>query len=128
MPAPERSELLQNAVLWTFLGMVDGEPLLAPPVELTYPTGLRFDTVRVDTKDSKGQKITLDGTAIVNQQIPVNSLLWIGTLADWYGSGSITVPDSEVMQVVKYDETPDLKNREATKTIGLMRWRGKAPP
>lgn len=130
MPEPARSELFQTAVLWTFLGMVDGEPLLAAPVELMYPNGCRFNTSRRDSKDSKGQKITLDGTALVNQRIEIDSLFWLGTLEEWYGTGSGTtlVPDTEVYQVVEYKEVPDLKERETSGSIGLMRWRGLPPP
>ena len=130
MPAPERSDLLQYAILWPILAVIDGEPKLGPVVELAPPTnGVRWNSSRSEAKDSKGQKVSLDATAVVNQKIDVDSLIWLGSLAEWYGTGSGTssVPDTEVMQVVSYKEVPDLKNRESMKTIGMMRWMGASP-
>lgn len=129
MPTPERSDQLQDALYWEYQGLIDGEVQLAPKVQLSPPFGVRFNMTRHDGKDPKGQKIALDGSLVATTQLVMNSLVWPGTLDDWYGTGSGTGSgsgdfDAEVMQIVTVTLVPDIKNREVSRKYGLMRYRG----
>jgi len=46
--------------------------------------------------------------------------MWLGELADWYGSGSGT-NDDEVMWVVRQINVPDIKNRVARREVWLSK-------
>ncbi len=46
--------------------------------------------------------------------------MWLGELADWYGTGSVDT-DDELMEVKTFSQTPDLKARVVYRTVGLMR-------
>jgi hypothetical protein len=134
VPAPERSDQLQDAVYWQYLGIIDGEVQLAAPVLLsvsnTPPNGVRWNQTRRDAKDPKGQKITLDASLVTSQRLLPDSLVWPGTLDEWHGTGSGSGSgafDSEVMQVVTETLVPDIKGREVSRKYGLMRYRGVVP-
>jgi len=132
MPAPERSDQLQDAVYWKYQGIIDGEVQLAAPVQLsvsnTPPDGVRWNQTRRDAKDPKGQKITLDASLVTSTRLVPDSLVWPGSLDDFYGTG--TGPgafDGEIMQVVLETLVTDLKGRETSMKYGLMRYRGTPP-
>lgn len=130
MPEPSRSDLLDTALVWRITGLIDGEPVLSAPVQLTPPTsGVRWNSSKRDGKDAKGQKISLDATVMVKVDIPIDSIMWLGSLTEWYGTGSGSgAVDPEVMQVVSKNDVSDLKGRETTRNLGLMRYRGTPPP
>jgi len=121
MPRPERSHRFEKAVLFPIQGFDRyNEPTFGTPVEIK----VRFSTVRRRVMDAKGKQIDLDGSAVVGQRIDIDSLLFIGSLSYYYGTGS-TVNDNELMVVKTYNETPDVKARLSTKVVGLMRYKQK---
>ena len=114
---------LQTAVLWPCSGRDNyGEPQVGSPVEIL----VRWITKRMEALDALGNTIALDAQAVVNQEIAVGSLMWLGTLASWQGTGSAVQP-SDLMQVKIYDEATDLKGRATRRTAGLMRFRDALP-
>lgn len=132
MPAPERSDQLQDVVYWRYLGIIDGEVQLAAPVQLSIsnspPDGVRWNQTRRDAQDPKGQKITLDASLVTSTRLVPDSLVWQGSLDDWFGTG--TGPetfDTELMQVKLETLVTDLKGRETSMKYGLMRYRGTPP-
>lgn len=119
MPAPEDTFRYQKAVLFAVTGYDRyNEPTTSDGVEIL----VRFNTVRRRVLDAKGKQIDLDGQAIVGQRITIGSLLFIGSLSDYVGTGS-TLQDNELMVVKTYNETPDVKGRLTEKTVGLMRYK-----
>lgn len=120
MPAFETSGRLQTAVLWRVTGVVDayGENAVGEPEEIR----VRWQRKRLDTLDAFGNQVTLDGLAVVNEEVAVGSRMFLGTLSDWTGTGSGD-PDDEVMEVVKVSYTPDLKARNVRRTLGLKRYK-----
>lgn len=123
MPAPEAACRLQTAVLWSKIGDDDyGEPLRDDPEEIN----VRWVQRRTASLDANGNTISLDATVVVNQEIVVGSLLWLGALSSWTGTGSAG-DDTELMIVATYNETPDLKNREIRRMVGLRRFRDSLP-
>lgn len=132
MPAPERSDQLQDAVYWQYQGIIDGEVQLAAPVQLsqsnTPPDGVRWNQTRRDAQDPKGQKITLDASLVTSTRLVPDSLVWPGTLDDWHGTGTGSGAfDAEVMQVKLETLVTDIKGRETSMKYGLMRYRGTIP-
>ncbi len=132
MPAPERSDQLQDAVYWEYRGIIDGEVQLAAPVQLsqsnTPPDGVRWNQTRRDAQDPKGQKITLDASLVTSTRLIPDSLVWQGSLDDFYGTGTgPSAFDGQLMQVKLETLVPDLKGREVSMKYGLMRYRGTPP-
>lgn len=132
MPAPERSDQLQDALYWEYQGIVDGEVQLAAPVLLsvsnTPPNGVRWNQTRRDAKDPKGQKITLDASLVTSTRLVPDSLVWPGSLDDWFGTGTGSETfDTELMQVVTETLVTDIKGRETSMKYGLVRYRGTPP-
>lgn len=123
MPAPEWSDLYQVAVLWPWTGYDRfGQHMVGPPVEIP----VRWNTQRTEQVDAQGNTVTVDGTVIVDRYIDIGSHLWLGTLADWYGVGSSSggqSADDSLCEAKTFNEVPDLKNRFAFRTVGIMRLR-----
>lgn len=134
MPPPETFERHDRAVLLEFAGVDSyGEIVRRAPVELT----VRWETADVflpggrrEVRDPQGNTIALDALVVVAREIPVDSLMWKGTLEEWVGSGTGTgsdSPTSELMIVKWYSEIPDLKGRHVRRLVGLMKYRSEVP-
>lgn len=75
-----------------------------------------------------GSTIAVDAYAAVNQNIPNGSILWLGTLADWVGTGSgSSDPQVDLMEVVGQRKVPDVKGRVYRRTLGLKRYKSSIP-
>lgn len=124
MPAQEVAYLDQIAVLWPWTGAYDkhGQPKVGSPVEIN----VRWNTNRTEMMDPKGNTIKLDGSAIVGQDVPMYSVMWLGRLVNWAGS-SVSQADTELMEVKAFKSTPDLKARDVFRTVGLMRLKNVLP-
>ena len=129
MPSLEQLDLAQTALLWPAYGWdyhgqprydADGEPIVGPPEEIE----ARFSIKQAEMVDPKGNSIVVQSTAVVDRRVREGSLLWIGTLDDWLGTGSAG-DDNELYEVRAYAESPDLKNRYVRRTVGLMRYRNQ---
>lgn len=123
MPAPEESGRTVDAVLWT-AGAPDryGQPTVNDPIDIC----VRWNTKRRQAYDANGNLIALDATVVVDIQIPIGSLMWKGCLDDWMTPGTGTSAE-EVMEVVTYGETDDIRGRESRRTVGLRKYRGSIP-
>lgn len=125
MPRPEQSHRREKAVLWPFASFDQfGERTVGYPQEIS----VRWVPKQREILDKQGNSISLDAQAVVNEQVPIGSLMWLGELQDWMGSS--TVSDGEavpIMEVMSFDRTPDIKNRVSARTLGLMRYRGRLP-
>lgn len=121
MPAQERSHLPMFLVLWEATGVADrtGKPKVsAVPVE----RNCRQLSARRDTRDKEGNIITLDASAVVEVDFKVNSVVWFGRLADFNPA-----IENDLMEVIYFDKTPDLKGRDFYREIGLMRYKHSLP-
>lgn len=129
MPDQEISHLEQPAVCWHF-SMYDGvrgQPIVFPGVDMN----VRWKFSRTEMQDPKRNTITVDATVVVAEEVKVDSLMWPGS-TDWLvGTAGPTDRTSGISQdvyVVKaYYFTPDVKNRAATRTLGLLRYKAKLP-
>lgn len=123
MPAPETAHLNQDAVLWAANGVDNyGEKTVGSPVEIR----VRWNAKRMETVDSKGSPMALDALAVVDRDVIDGSILWLGTLDDWYGTGSAGVGVG-LHQVVTIETIRDVKGRATRRTVGLMRYKDRLP-
>lgn len=100
----------------------DGQPTVGEPVEIP----VRWNTVRRQAVDAKGNTVLLSGQAVVDRTIYPESQLWLGTLEAWFlESANPSTVDEELCEVVTYNSTPDIKGRSNFRTVGLMRLKDK---
>ena len=118
MPAQELSHLYQTAVLWSVSGIDRyGQPTMDTPVEIH----LRWDDSSHTSLDPQGNRVRVDATALVDQDIAVGSELWLGTLDDWVGTGTGQDDETIVMTVKTFNSTPDVRGRYYTREIGMLK-------
>ena len=120
MPAFEVFDLNQKAVLWPTAGPKDryGVLQVGDPVEIF----VRWENTRCEMLNSKGEVIGVDASVVTDRDITVGSRMWLGELADWYGTGS-GVEDDEVMQVLSVEKATDLKGRILRRELLLCRYK-----
>lgn len=123
MPDITEVDCWDTVVLWPVAGYDDqGQPVRGAPVELTWPNGVRWIPGQTQQMDAKGNLVNLDAQAVVLQEIAIGSQMWLGSLADWFGTGSANT-DQEVMVVKLQNRTPSLNGRFDRLTVGLMRYK-----
>lgn len=105
--------------MWPFTGYDSyGQPTVGQPVQIP----VRWIFEKREAVDPKGNTITLDGTVIVARDIDIGSHMWLGELADWYGTGSgSNFPDELLYEVKTFQKTPDIKGRAIRRIVGIMR-------
>lgn len=121
MPQLEVVDFIHYAVLWIITGRDRYvKPVLSSPVEIR----CRWISTKKERVDAQGNTITIDAQVYVGRDILIGSLMWLGRLAD-LGVGQ--VPSSDVMQVVGFPKTPDLKGRNYRRMVNLMRYTDTLP-
>jgi hypothetical protein len=121
MPAFETMDRHQTAVLWTTSRGDYSGPVRDAGVELKvrWVWGQRF------LRKPSGEDVQVDATVVVDRDVKEGSLMYLGTLPYWAGTGS--ADDPVLMEVVVVNEASDLKNRFVRRTLGLSYFGGTAP-
>ena len=135
MPPIETEGLHDKAMLWRVTGVnAYGQPTHEPvPEEIR----VRWITRKSHESTPFGSTVKLDATVYVDQEIPIDSLMWQGCQEEWeesyYGTGSGSGTDGldfkteQNLYIVKaYKETPDVKVFEVRREVGLVRFRHDA--
>ena len=117
----ERRDRPHTAVYWEFLSLdKHAQPRVRPPVEVR----VMWDTRRTRGRDAQGNTIALDAAVDVGPlNVKIGSLMWLGELADFLGTGSGD-DASEIHEVVTVEQENDIKGRHTARSAGLKRWRG----
>src|SRR6516165_1281873 len=103
MPAPERSDFIQRAVLWPKSGYDKyGQPQVGGASEID----VRWNTVRKERLDALGNTVIIDAEVVVYERIENGSAMWLGKIADLPVGSSFSGLDQELMYVFTYNETP----------------------
>lgn len=108
----------QKAVLWTFTGY-DGHGEVK--VNAAAEVDVRWEEGRREVLDADGNNIAIDATVVVGQDIAVDSIMWLGALAD------VATPPVSLMQVVTKKSVPDVKGIKFRRTVGLVKYSNKLP-
>jgi hypothetical protein len=119
MPAIEIGDRTQKAVLWAASGSFDqdGEPTLAAATEIT----VRWLESQDGTLVVDGNTIQIDAKVIVDRDIPIDSVMWLGALED------IATPPVDLKRVAARKHTPDIKGRETRRVLTLVRHSNELP-
>jgi hypothetical protein len=109
----------RRIVLWQAApaGM-DGQPRVRPPREINVRLRLNLQA----SGAPQGGSETEDATAQIDFQVPLSSLVWLGSLEalDLQNLAGLLV-------VTRYAEVPDPKGRFVTREIGLRRYSSRLP-
>ncbi len=125
MPAFEVRDRRDWAVVWEAVGadangdfLVSGTP---------YETRVRWVDKQAQALDPQGNVLTIDAQVICGfVDIPVGSAMWKGRLKDLPGTNP-SPPPNNIMDVVTFNPTFDIKNRFKRRELGLKR-RGATLP
>jgi hypothetical protein len=118
MPPIEQQGRHQKAVLWAAAGVDSyGQVQVDAAAELT----VRWEETLTETQDAKGQPVLSDVTVIVDQEVAIDSIFWLGALDD--------LPDApmNLKQVVSRSAVPDLKGRQTFRTLHLAKYSNALP-
>lgn len=118
----ETAFLRQKAVLWTASGFDEnGQPTVgATPTQVC----CRWNRVRRQARDPKGNPITITAEVVVKQDVEPGSIMYEGSLEQYQAETSGQAP---LLEVVTFNHTPDLKNRAKYRQLSLMAYRGSLP-
>lgn len=142
MPALEILDLRQRAVVWFRAFDINGvprsdqfgQPVVFAPAEML----VRWVEQQREALDPKGNTITVDGTIVAAQAIPLDSVAWLGSLADFptaltlpgLGTGAEPegLPWPSGLVLIKTSSTAsDLKNRFVRRSYGYQRYKDATP-
>ena len=116
--AIETSDLHQRAVLWRFDSHDDhGQLRVFSPEEI----GVRWVENNREVVSKDGTVVVSTVQAVVEEDIPIDSILWLGELLD------LPISPTDLMQVVSKSTVPDLKNRETFRELNLLRYQDTLP-
>jgi hypothetical protein len=117
----ETSSLRSPAVLWAKNGFDSfGRPKLDTAIEVC----CRIEYGRSVGRDAQASNEQIAAVMFVCQDIPVESIVWDGELAD--------LPDdlttlTDLMQVIDFARVPDIQNRNSLRKAMLARFNNKLP-
>lgn len=121
MPPLESLDLYDRAVLMEYIRQDDyGQPLVREAEEID----CQWEDTESESRDAKGNVITIDATVVVNREIPVGSIIWQGEIVDWLGTGSGGGSDPVLMRVASVSAIHDIKARFYRRVLYLQRFRG----
>lgn len=87
-----------------------------PTFETVKEVSVRWEEVNRQIIDNNGDRVAVDATVMVGEEVPVDSELWKGTLEH-----DSTPADGKLYEVIAYEEIPDLKGRTLERTVLLRR-------
>lgn len=86
---------------------------------------VRWEHAYEEQVDNDGNTVAIEAIVVVDQQITKGSFLWKGKRSQIASTGY--VPSSDVMQVFRYTEVPDIKNRHTRRLVYLRRYNDTLP-
>lgn len=127
MPRPDNAMMPHRAVLWRKAGADEsGNTVLSAPEEIR----LRWNKKRTEALQPDGTRISVDATVRTRVDLVVGDQLWLApdpaldALEQWYGTGS-GGHDNEVMEVVGFNWTSDVKGRNVERLSGLNKYQSQ---
>ena len=109
----ETNDLKQTATLWACSGIDrDGEPTVSAGADIS----VRWVVKVVESMDPKGRPVKYDATVAAGQEIAMNSIMWLGKVADFDGDNV-----SDLFIVKDRSRTPDVKGKNIRWEYALQR-------
>ena len=104
--------LNQKAVVWTITGRNRfGEYTVTTGREIS----VRVEKALTESLDPQGNKVTYPMIMYVGETLTIGDLVWVGEADD------LPSPVTDVMQVVDYEEIPDIKGNNFVRSVTLQR-------
>ncbi len=117
----ENSSRHQKAVLWAASAANGVHDYGVPKVSAKVQILVRWEERRQEAVDPDGNTIAVDIVAVVDQDIVIGSILWLGDIDD------VATPPVDLKQVVTFSKPPDIKSRNFRRVVGLIRHSNKLP-
>lgn len=117
--------MVHKAVYWAKTGQNShgGITISGTPVEIN----CRWLWTKKNVQDPNGSVVVVEATVTLETPIVPDSILWLGTLADWMGTGS-TSADTRLMQAWRYREVEDIRGIEVRRSAMLIHYGTDLPP
>lgn len=110
----------QYGVLWAASGSDEfGQLQITQPVEFS----ARWELGAILSDSPLASTHRLVGRAFVDRVIPLESIVWKGTLEDY----RLLNEPGDLMQVVDYAEVPNVKANRILRTVLLTAWNSQLP-
>ena len=110
----------QKATLWA-AGTEStsiGRKKVLPSVEIS----VRWEDKEQDALNAEGETIRVDSLVVVDRDVAVGSLMWLGEKADW------TTSAGNLREVLSFSKVPNIKGTRFRRTVGLIRYSDDLPP
>lgn len=129
MPQQEVSHRFQRCLMWDIGGYnTFAEIVRTDPIELI----VRWEDDQKEDVKPDGTPIVLDANVHVDTDLKIGATMWLApdnrysALEQWLGTGSVAA-ETEIMEVVTWHSTPDIRNRVRRRTAGLVKYRHDLP-
>lgn len=124
MPPPELDGRHQKCVLWAKSSEDSmGEVKVSKPTEID----VRWNDTHRETTDADGNTVLADATVVVDRDIEVGSLMKLAKLKDISNARTTGAGISGLVQVVRFNKTPDVKGRFYYRECFLQRFKDVLP-
>lgn len=125
MPNVTTANRYQDAVVWP-LKAYDGNG--GPILDVAVPCRVRWKWGYSEMLDAKGNTVVVDALVAVNLDVPVDSVIWKGSINDLTGTAGPNLQTVEgLCQVKGFKHTSDTRGRFKRRTVGVVRFRGPLP-
>lgn len=85
---------------------------------------VRWQYVNEEAVDAQGNSIGIDAKVVLDRDVAVGDYMWLGGIENLPSNG---IPTSNIMKVVGFVSTPDLKGRHIRRTALLQRFSDTLP-
>lgn len=119
MPPLERAGLIGKAVVWEFSARTRNNEIR---VKTPYEIDVRWDASSSQVRDQTGKLVRTDATIFLDQQIPIDSIMWQGMYDD------LDNPPDNLFIVVSNDYTQDTRGINTERHVNVARYHNVLPP
>jgi hypothetical protein len=126
MPRLWTASLKQNAVLWSAAYSSGGDPVTISTgqqkVNAAVALKVRWEEKETDSLDADGNTIRLDGVVVVDRDVTIGSILWLGD------KKTMPTAPTDLHEVVTFNKTIAIKGKRYRRVCGVQRYSDSLPP
>lgn len=116
----ESTSRRQDATLWA--AGTESTSIGRKKVLANIAVKVRWEDREQDALDASGETIRVDALAVVDRDVAIGSLMWLGKRANW------TAATGDLKEVVTFSKVPNLKGTRFRRVVGLIRYSEDLPP